>query len=97
MQRNSDPARDIRIAIAGPLVNLAIAAVSGAVILAFLPQAKLWSTSVRDAGNLPRTLFWSNVFLGGFNLLPAYPMDGGRVLRAFLPSAWSMFAPLGWQ
>ena len=82
-QRSSNPARDIRIAIAGPVVNLAIAAVSGAVILTFLPQAKLWSTPFVSAANLPRTLFWSNVFLGGFNLLPAYPMDGGRVLRAY--------------
>jgi Zn-dependent protease len=39
---NSNPARDIRIAIAGPLVNLVIAAISGALILALLPQARLW-------------------------------------------------------
>ncbi|MGO9307080.1 MAG: site-2 protease family protein, partial [Candidatus Korobacteraceae bacterium] len=37
-QRTADPARDIRISIAGPLVNLAIAAVSGVVIFLFLPQ-----------------------------------------------------------
>jgi len=83
-QHNPDPARDIRIAIAGPLVNLAIALVSGIFILAFLPQAKLWAHPFVHAGNLPRALFWGNVFLGGFNLLPAYPMDGGRILRAWL-------------
>ena len=82
--RRADPARDIRIAVAGPLVNLAIAAVSGLFILTFLPQARLWSQPFVHAGNLPRGLFWSNVFLGVFNLLPAYPMDGGRILRALL-------------
>jgi Zn-dependent protease/CBS domain-containing protein len=81
---NSDPARDIRIALAGPLVNVAIAAISGAVILALLPEANLFGRPFVHPGNLPRALFWSNVFLGAFNLLPAYPMDGGRVLRAYL-------------
>lgn len=78
----NDPARDIQIAVAGPLVNLIIAAASGAAILMLFPQARLWSQPFVHAGNLPRALFWSNVFLGAFNLLPAYPMDGGRVLRA---------------
>lgn len=82
--QHSNPVRDIRIALAGPLVNLAIAAVSGAFILAILPQADLWARPFVYAGNLPRALFWGNVFLGAFNLLPAYPMDGGRILRAFL-------------
>jgi len=81
-QLSANPARDIRIAVAGPIVNLFLAAVSGAFILAFFPQAKLWSHPFMYAGNLPRAVFWSNVFLGGLNLLPAYPMDGGRVLRA---------------
>jgi Zn-dependent protease/CBS domain-containing protein len=83
-QANPDPARDIRVAVAGPLVNLVIATVSGAFILAFLPQAHLWERPFVHAGNLPRALFWGNLFLGAFNLLPAYPMDGGRILRALL-------------
>jgi Zn-dependent protease/CBS domain-containing protein len=82
-QRDPNSGRDIRIALAGPLVNLIIAAVSGAVILLFMPQVKLWGQPFVNAGNLPRALVWGNLFLGGFNLLPAYPMDGGRVLRAY--------------
>jgi Zn-dependent protease len=79
-----DPARDIRVAVAGPLLNLIIAAVAGAVILTFAPQVKLWTQPYIHASNLPRSLFWGNLFLGAFNLLPAYPMDGGRILRALL-------------
>jgi Zn-dependent protease len=78
----SNPARDIRIAVAGPLVNLVIAGVAALVILAVAPQVKLWGDPLVHAGNLPRSLVWSNIFLGVFNLLPAYPMDGGRILRA---------------
>ena len=83
-QHNADSARDISISAAGPVVNLVIAAISGAFILAFLPQVHLWAQPFVHANNLPRSLFWGNVFLGGFNLLPAYPMDGGRILRALL-------------
>src|SRR5208283_2049415 len=38
-----DPARDIRVAVAGPLLNLIIAAIAGTVILAFAPQVNLWA------------------------------------------------------
>src|SRR5215471_10134480 len=86
-----DPARDIRIAVAGPLLNLAIAAISGAAILSFAPQVNLLSQPWLHATNLPRSLFWGNLFLGAFNLLPAYPMDGGRILRA-LPAEPSSLA-----
>ncbi len=77
-----DLTRDIRIAAAGPLVSLVVAGISGTIVLLLLPQANLWARPYVDCGNLPRALFWVNVVLCGFNLLPAYPLDGGRVLRA---------------
>jgi len=74
--------RDIRIAMAGPLTNLLIAFVAACVILLVAPRPDLWTWPFMRSGNLPRSLVWINLYLAGFNLLPAYPMDGGRVLRA---------------
>lgn len=71
----TESGQELLIALAGPAVNLVIAAVAyGA--LALLPDPD-------PMGLLPR-LAVANVAIMGFNLLPAFPMDGGRVLRAVL-------------
>jgi len=74
--------RDIRIAVAGPLVNLFIAGVTALILLAVNPHFPFTTKPLLYSGALLRSLVWSNLYLGLFNLLPAYPMDGGRVLRA---------------
>jgi len=76
--------RDVWIALAGPLVNLAIAAAAYAALTAVAPQAHLLAKSLGTvtSNNLPRSLVSANIWLALFNLLPAYPMDGGRILRA---------------
>jgi Zn-dependent protease/CBS domain-containing protein len=83
-ERSGKPtwARDIRIAVAGPLVNLIVALVAGFVVLQVLPETNLWRWPFIHSGNLPKSIVWANLYLAGFNLLPAYPMDGGRILRA---------------
>jgi Zn-dependent protease/predicted transcriptional regulator len=82
-QPDSDPERELRIAAIGPIINLLLALVSGVVIAVFLPQAHLFERPYIVSNNLVRSFAWANLFLGGFNLLPAYPLDGGRVLRAW--------------
>jgi len=74
--------RDVKIAAAGPLANFAAAALVALILSVAMPQLRLWSDMYVVSSNLPHSLFWTNLWLGGFNLLPAYPMDGGRVLRA---------------
>jgi Zn-dependent protease/CBS domain-containing protein len=75
--------RDIRVAAAGPLVNLFIAGLSALLLLAAMPGFSLTASPLLDSSALLRSIVWANLYLGLFNLLPAYPMDGGRVLRAF--------------
>src|SRR5271163_645150 len=74
--------RDIRIAVAGPLINLFIAGLSALILLAAMPGLSLTAKPLLHSGALLRSIVWANCYLGLFNLLPAYPMDGGRVLRA---------------
>jgi Zn-dependent protease/predicted transcriptional regulator len=76
--------REIRFALVGPLVNLALAGIAAAIVLAVVPGVELWKWPFLQASNLPRSLVWANIYIAGLNLLPAYPLDGGRVLRAFL-------------
>ncbi len=76
------PGAELLITLAGPLVNVAIGLVLG---------LALWVEGVFAHGAVwtPLTLFASNLMivnflLAAFNLVPAFPMDGGRILRALL-------------
>jgi Zn-dependent protease len=82
--------RDIRVALAGPLVNITLALVAGVVVLAKYPDAHLWVKPLIHSNHLLRSLVWTNLYLGLFNLLPAYPMDGGHVLRALFSRKMDM-------
>ncbi len=75
------PADEFAIAIVGPLTSLGLTVL--AVVGGLVFGAHLWPPSL-FAGSWFARLAWLNALLGGFNLLPALPMDGGRVVRSLL-------------
>jgi Zn-dependent protease len=91
-----EPQNELVTALAGPLVNLAVCVlISPLLVVAggdlvqlvnpFVPPAAVGAFTWQDG---LRWLFWMNWLLVLVNLLPAFPLDGGRVLRALL---WAKF------
>jgi Zn-dependent protease/CBS domain-containing protein len=77
-----DPRQELAIAIAGPAVTVVIAVILY-IVLRVSGTPVDWHTMVSGTGgSFLERLLWINVVLAAFNLLPAFPMDGGRVLRA---------------
>ena len=78
-----DPRQEINVAIAGPAVNFAIALLLY-LYLNFRNIAMTPDELSVTGGSFVYRLMMVNIFIGAFNLLPAFPLDGGRVLRAVL-------------
>jgi Zn-dependent protease/predicted transcriptional regulator len=88
MDRMPDhPWQELVVALAGPAVNLSLAVVYWGTLSPIsalvAPQHLSWG-----GGQFLDKLVWANVIMGVFNLIPAFPMDGGRVLRALLAMRW---------
>lgn len=98
--RPSRPRDELWIALAGPAVNFALAALLGGVALGLHASGYLSLESAKAMtpswSTLLALLVAGNLSLGLFNLLPIFPMDGGRVLRALLASRWGMERGTRW-
>jgi Zn-dependent protease len=97
-----EPRREVWIALAGPLVNLLLALLLVPIIwgssdhrltdiLQFLlnPAGNVVIYDVATWQYLLVVFFILNALLAIFNLIPAFPLDGGRILRALLSTRWS--------
>ncbi|HOJ62687.1 MAG TPA: site-2 protease family protein [bacterium] len=81
----TQPLQELWVALAGPAVNIVIASL----IYTWLVFSATWeplSELTVTGGSFLERLMLVNIFLVIFNLIPAFPMDGGRVVRAFLAS-----------
>ncbi len=76
------PVEELLITVAGPAVNFVIA---GALWCVLSFPGEWANVSIPSSiGDLGRYLFLANMIMGVFNMIPAFPMDGGRILRALL-------------
>jgi len=86
MERPLKPIEEMWVSFSGPMSNLLL----GSAILGYLVFTRQntqvnWSELIEGTDqNLLMRLAFGNLLLGSFNLIPAFPMDGGRVLRAVL-------------
>jgi Zn-dependent protease len=89
-----DPRQELLITLAGPAVNFAWVLALGP----FVPIAGFWSATELDVtlAGCGQLLFWVNLVMGVFNLLPVFPMDGGRILRALLAMRWPYLRATFW-
>lgn len=82
-----DPGVESAIALAGPLVNFSIAALAllAAIGLGVLAGSLGFpANAALNITSLLAVLLWVNLVMGLFNLLPAFPMDGGKILRSLV-------------
>jgi Zn-dependent protease len=85
------PSRELLITLAGPAVNFVIAGGLWFVIRNFENEVPYYSLQ-----GAVEQLFVANLYMGCFNLLPAFPMDGGRILRAVLATRLTYLRATWW-
>lgn len=81
----SKPDQELQVALAGPVVNFAIAGILAIVLkLTGTFDLQALRNFTLTSNSFVEKLMIANLALAAFNLIPAFPMDGGRVLRALL-------------
>lgn len=89
VEMDENPKAELLMALAGPLFNILLAWVCFILLIVLTPNWEHYLNILGKGVSLDPFGFmgwfiWINFILAMFNLLPAFPMDGGRILRAFL-------------
>ena len=84
-ERAAEPAMQRRMAVIGPLASIGVGLLLGAIVLASAPGVDLVGRPLIEPSHLLRAMVWLNILLGAINLLPALPLDGGRVFQVGTP------------
>jgi CBS domain-containing protein/Zn-dependent protease len=82
VERSNELPVQLKMAVVGPLVSLSMAALCVLTIVGAAPKFDLLLKPLITPAHLIRSFVWLNAFLGVLHLLPAYPLDAGRVLRS---------------
>ena len=95
-EKHTSVAQEARAALAGPIATLILAAV-GAVLVTSLLHVDLFASPYIHSAHLARSIVWITAALGLLNLIPAYPLAAGRVLRVWLAQNAGNDVPDPWQ
>ena len=77
------PFEEFLVAVVGPLTSIGLAIIAAGVLAFLNPGARPWALHIGSPVEMVAVLLaWGNLSVGIFNLLPGFPLDGGRVLRA---------------
>jgi len=82
LTRAGEPRVQKWMALAGPVTNLVFGLTVAGLILTESPQVNLTEARWVSPDHLLRAMVWLNLLLAAVNLLPAWPLDAGRVVRA---------------
>jgi len=80
-ERAATPEMQKRMAVIGPIANIGFGLLLAAMVLTVSPEVNLFERPWMAPTHLLRAAVWVNILLGAVNLLPASPLDGGRVFR----------------
>jgi Zn-dependent protease/predicted transcriptional regulator len=80
-EKSETPEMQKRMAVIGPIANIGFGLLLAAMTLTVAPEVNLFERPWMSPSHLLRAAVWVNLLLGAVNLLPAAPLDGGRVFR----------------